>query len=127
MAGQFGRQRSVPKAISLIPDYLGANEKIVNVGAGTLGCLLGAYILRRRVALPAALMAIGLGLFLLISAAGLSVIPRYLAVPSILLNVGVAVALFGWTLVTRAARAAGGDRRSRSCRSASWPGARSTG
>lgn len=99
VAGQFGRQRSVPKAISLIPDYLGANEKIVNVGAGTLGCLLGAYILRKRVALPAALMAIGLALFLAISAAGLSVIPRYLAVPSILLNVGVAVALLGWTLV----------------------------
>jgi hypothetical protein len=100
VAGQFGRQRSVPKAVSLIPDYLGANEKIVNVGAGTLGCLLGAYILRKRVALPAALMAIGLGLFLVIAAAGLSVIPRYLAVPSILLNVGVGVALFGWTLVT---------------------------
>jgi hypothetical protein len=100
VAGQFGRQRSVPKAVSLIPDYLGANEKIVNVGVGTLGCLLGAYILRKRVALPAALMAIGLGLFLVIAAAGLSVIPRYLAVPSILLNVGVGVALFGWTLVT---------------------------
>jgi hypothetical protein len=100
VAGQFGRQRSVPKAVSLIPSYLGANEEIVNVGAGTLGCLLGIYILGKRVALPAALFAIGLGLFLLIAAAGLSVIPRYLAVPSILLNVGVAVALLGWTLVS---------------------------
>jgi hypothetical protein len=99
VAGQFGRQRSVPKAISLIPSYLGANEEIVNVGAGALGCLLGLYILRKRAALPAALMAIGVGLFLVIAAAGLSVIPRYLAVPSILLNVGVAVALLGWTLV----------------------------
>lgn len=99
VAGQFGRQRSVPKAISLIPSYLGANEEIVNVAAGGLGCLLGVYILGRRAALPAALMAIGLALFLAIAAAGLSVIPRYLAVPSILLNVGVAVALFGWTLV----------------------------
>jgi hypothetical protein len=100
VAGQFGRQRSVPKAVSLIPSYLGANEEIVNVLAGGLGCLLGVYILRKRVALPAALFAIGLGLFLLIAAAGLSVIPRYLAVPSILLNVGVAVALFGWTLIS---------------------------
>ena len=38
-------------------------------------------------------------IFLLIAAAGLSVIPRYLAVPSIVLDVGVAVALFGWTLI----------------------------
>jgi hypothetical protein len=108
VAGQFGRQRSVPKAVSLIPDYLGANEKIVDFYIGALGCLLGVYILRRRVAVPAALVGIGLALFLAISAAGLSVIPRYLAVPSIVLNVGVAVALFGWTLVRdrRARRAA---------------------
>jgi hypothetical protein len=98
----------VPKAVSLIPDYLGANEKIVDFYIGALGCLLGVYILRRRVAVPAALVGIGLALFLAISAAGLSVIPRYLAVPSIVLNVGVAVALFGWTLVRdrRARRAA---------------------
>jgi hypothetical protein len=99
VAGQFGRQRSVPKAISLIPDYLGANEKIIDFYVGTLGCLLGVYILRRRVAIPAALVGIGLVLFLMIAAAHLSVIPRYLAVPSIVLNVGVAVALLGWTLV----------------------------
>jgi hypothetical protein len=99
VAGQFGRQRSVPSAIGLIPDYLGANEKIVNDVAGGLGCLLAAYLLRRRAALPVAMMGIGLGLFLVIAAAGLSVIPRYLVVPSILFNVGVAVALFGWTLV----------------------------
>ena len=45
-------------------------------------------------------MGIGVGIFLVISAAGLSVIPRYVVIPSILFNVGVAVALFGWTLVT---------------------------
>jgi hypothetical protein len=99
VAGQFGRQRSVPKAVSLIPDYLGANEKVLDFYVGALGCLLGAYILRRRVAIPAALVGIGLALFLAIAAAGLSVIPRYLAVPSIVLNVGVAVALLGWTLI----------------------------
>jgi hypothetical protein len=100
VAGQFGRQRSVPEAIRLIPDYLGANEKIVFFGVGGLGCLVGAYVLRRRAALPAALIAIGLGLFVVIAAAGLSVIPRYVAVPSIVLNAGVAVALFGWTLIS---------------------------
>jgi hypothetical protein len=99
VAGQFGRQRSVPSAIGLIPDYLGANEKIVNDIVGAFGCVLALYLLRRRAALPVALMAIGLGLFVVIAAAGLSVIPRYLVVPSILLNIGVAVALFGWTLV----------------------------
>ena len=100
VAGQFGRQRSVGAAIRLIPSYIGANEEIVNVAIGGLGCLLALYILRRRAALPLALMGIGVGIFLVISAAGLSVIPRYVVIPSILFNVGVAVALFGWTLVT---------------------------
>jgi hypothetical protein len=100
VAGQFGRQRSVGSAIRLIPDYVGANEKIVNDAVGGLGCLLAIYLLRRRAALAAGLMAIGLVTFLVIAAAGLSVIPRYLVVPSILLNVGVGVALFGWTMVT---------------------------
>ena len=99
VAGQFGRNRSVPSAIGLIPSYIGANEKIVNDVAGGLGCLLALYILRKRAALPAALMGIGIGTFVVIAAAGLSVIPRYVVVPSILFNIGVAVALFGWTLV----------------------------
>ena len=120
VAGQFGRQRSVGSAIRLIPNYIGANEEIVNVAIGGLGCLLALYILRRRAALPLALMGIGLGIFLLISAAGLSVIPRYVVMPSILFNVGVAVALFGWTLVTepRARIVAIGARHS--SRSWSW-------
>jgi hypothetical protein len=100
VAGQFKRQRSVPSSVGLIPSYIGANEKIVNDAVGGLGCLLAIYLLRRRAALAAGLMAIGLVTFLAIAAAGLSVIPRYVVVPSILFNVGVAVALFGWTLVT---------------------------
>jgi hypothetical protein len=99
VAGQFGRNRSVPSAIGQIPNYIGANERYVNVVVGGLGCLLAIYLLRRRAALAAALMAIGLFTFLAIAAAGLSVIPRYLVVPSLLFNVGVGVALFGWTIV----------------------------
>jgi hypothetical protein len=100
VAGQFKRQRSVTSAIGLIPSYVGANEKIVNDAVGGLGCLLALYLLRRRALLPAGLIAIGFGTFVVIAAAGLSVIPRYVVVPSIFLNVGVAVALFGWTIVT---------------------------
>jgi hypothetical protein len=100
VAGQFNRQRSVGSAIGLIPSYIGANEKAVNDAVGGLGCLLALYLLRRRAAIPIALMGIGLAIFLVIAAAGLSVIPRYVVVPSILFNVGVAVALFGWTLIS---------------------------
>jgi hypothetical protein len=105
VAGQFKRDRGLFEAVKLVPDYVGANEKIVNVVIGGLGSLAALWMLRRRAALPLAMMALGLITFLAIAAAGLSVIPRYLAVPSILFNLGVAVALTGWLLVQEPRRA----------------------
>ena len=99
VAGQFQRQRTVGEALLLIPDYIGGNEKIVNVVAGGLGGLVALWILRARAALPLALAGIGIAVFLAIAAAGLSVIPRYLVIPSLVLNLCVAAALAGWTLV----------------------------
>ena len=99
VSGEFGRNRGLFDAIVHIPEYSGGNDRIVTVGAGGLGLLLGAYILRRRAALPLALGGLGVATFLIIAAAGLSVIPRYMAVPSLLLSLCVAVALGGWTLV----------------------------
>jgi hypothetical protein len=98
-AGQFQRNRGVIEAVKLVPDFVGANEKIVNVVAGGLGALASLWVLRKRAALPVAVMGIGLATFLAIAAAGLSVIPRYLAVPSILFNLGVALALTAWAIV----------------------------
>jgi hypothetical protein len=101
VAGEFGRQRGLLDAIGLIPDYVGANEKIVNVGAGGLGLLLALWLLRGRALLAIALGLVGVATFLAISVAGLSVIPRYLVIPSLLLNLCVAVALAGWTLIEK--------------------------
>ena len=99
VSGQFGRNRGLLDAITLLPDYSGGNDRIVTVGVGGLGLLLAVYILRRRAALPLALGGLGVLTFLIIAAAGLSVIPRYLTIPSLLLSLCVAVALAGWTLV----------------------------
>ena len=100
VAGEFGRQRGVIDAVGLIPEYVGANEKIVNVAAGGLGALLALWLLRSRALLPVALVGVGLATFLAISVADLSVIPRYLVIPSLVLNLCVAAALVGWALVT---------------------------
>ena len=96
MSGEFGRNRGVGDAIRSIPNFLGGNDRIVTVGVGGLGLLLAVYILRRRALLPLALGGLGLLTFLIIAAAGLSVIPRYLTIPSLLLSLCVAVALGGW-------------------------------
>jgi len=99
VSGQFGRNRGLLDAITLLPEYSGGNDRIVTVAVGGLGLLLAVYILRRRAALPLALGGLGVLTFLIIAAAGLSVIPRYLTIPSLLLSLCVAVALAGWTLV----------------------------
>ena len=100
VAGQFGRQRGAAAAVRLIPDYASGNDKVVTVGVGGLGLLLALYLLRRRAALAVALGGLGVATFLAIAVAGLSVIPRYLTIPSILLSLCVAVALAGWTLTS---------------------------
>jgi hypothetical protein len=104
-AGEFKRNRGLFEAIKLVPDYVGANEKIVNVVIGGLGALGALYIMGKRALIPLGLMVVGLLTFLAIAAAGLSVIPRYLAIPSILFNISVAVALTGWLLVKEPKRA----------------------
>jgi hypothetical protein len=98
VAGQFGRNRGLVEAVKLIPDHLSGNDKPVTVGVGGLGLLLALLLLRRRAWLPVALGGLGVLTFLLIAAAGLSVIPRYLTIPSLLLSLCVAVALGGWTV-----------------------------
>ena len=99
VSGEFGRNRGLVDAIAHIPEYSGGNDRSVTVGVGGLGMLLAVYVLRRRAALPLALGGLGVLTFLIIAAAGLSVIPRYMTIPSLLLSLCVAVALGGWTLV----------------------------
>ena len=99
-AGAFGRNRGFVQAVKLVPDYVGANEKVVNDSIGGLGLLVALGLLWwKRLWIPAGIMIIGLATFLAIAAAGLSVIPRYLVVPSILFNIGVALALTAWSFV----------------------------
>src|SRR5829696_4113254 len=99
VSGEFGRNRGLFDAIGNIPEFAGGNDRVVTVGVGGMGLLLAVYILRRRAALPLALAGLGVATFLIIAAAGLSVIPRYMTIPSLLLSLCVAVALGGWTLV----------------------------
>jgi hypothetical protein len=101
VSGEFGRNRGIGDALRNLPRYSGANDTIVTVGVGGMGLLLAVWLLRRKAALPLALGGLGLCTFLIISAAGLSVIPRYMTIPSLLLTLCVAVALAGWTQIER--------------------------
>jgi hypothetical protein len=68
--------------------------------AGALGGLaLSAWLVPRRMLTPALILATGIGTFVVIAVAGLSVIDRYLLMPTVMLLVFCAFALAGWTML----------------------------
>ena len=67
--------------------------------AGIVGFVIALVMVPRRVIMPGALWLIGTGTFVLVGVAGLSVIDRYLLVPTLMVMVFAAVALGGWTML----------------------------
>jgi hypothetical protein len=67
--------------------------------AGILGVVIAVILTPRRARMPLALLVVGLGTFVLVGLAGLSVIDRYLLVPSLVVMVFAGVALGGWTML----------------------------
>jgi hypothetical protein len=67
--------------------------------AGIVGFAIAVVMAPRRALMPAALWLIGTGTFVLVGVAGLSVIDRYLLVPTLMVMVFAAVALGGWTML----------------------------
>ena len=63
------------------------------------GFLVALWLAPRRALMPCALWLIGIGTFVLVGVAGLSVIDRYLLVPTLMVMVFAAVALGGWTML----------------------------
>lgn len=99
LAGSLGRDKPVGEVPGLAVKYLINLDKAPIFAAGLGGLALAAYLVPRRVSAPAALWGVGLGTFLLIGLAGLSVIDRYLLVPSLMMMVFAAVAFAGWSML----------------------------
>jgi hypothetical protein len=74
-------------------------DKVPVFYAGILGIVIAVLLTPRRSRMPLALLVIGLGTFVLVGIAGLSVIDRYLLVPSLVVMVFAGVALGGWTML----------------------------
>jgi hypothetical protein len=74
-------------------------DKVPVFYAGILGVIVAVLLTPRRARMPLALLVVGLGTFVLVGLAGLSVIDRYLLVPSLLVMVFAGVALGGWTML----------------------------
>jgi hypothetical protein len=67
--------------------------------AGAIGVVLAVVLTPRRAVMPLVLFVVGVGTFALVGLAGLSVIDRYLLVPSLCVMVFAAVFIAGWTML----------------------------
>ncbi len=99
LAEELGRSSGIGAVPSSTVDFLVRLDKAPIAIAGLVGFALAAYLVPRRVAMPTALFVVGIGTFAAVGLAGLSIIQRYLLVPSLMVMVFAAVALGGWTLL----------------------------
>jgi hypothetical protein len=102
LAEELGRQSS---GIAQVPDatwrFLTSLDKVPVLYAGILGVILAILLVPRRTGMPLALLAIGMGTFVLVGLAGLSVIDRYLLVPSLVVMIFAGVTVGGWSMLRR--------------------------
>ena len=99
LAEELGRNKGGAAVPAALYTFLVKLAKFPVVVAGALGLALAIVLTPRRALMPLALFAIGAGTFALVGVAGLSVIDRYLLVPSLCVMIFAAVFIAGWTML----------------------------
>jgi hypothetical protein len=101
LAEELGRTQGLSEVPSSMKRFFYNLAKAPVLYAAIAGFVAAVWLAPRRVLMPAALWLIGTGTFVLVGIAGLSVIDRYLLVPTLMVMVFAAVALAGWTMLRR--------------------------
>ncbi len=99
LAEELGRNKGGAAVPAALYAFLVKLAKFPVVLAGMAGVVLAVVLTPRRALMPLVLFAIGAGTFALVGLAGLSVIDRYLLVPSLCVMVFAAVFIAGWTML----------------------------
>jgi hypothetical protein len=99
LAEELGRNKGLSQVPSATWDFLMSLDKLPVLLAAGLGLLIAVWLTPRRSVVPALLLVLGLATFFLVGVAGLSIINRYLLVPSLMIMVFAAVALGGWSML----------------------------
>jgi hypothetical protein len=99
LAEELGRTKGLSEVPTATRKFFLNLAKAPVLYAGIAGFLAAVWLAPRRALMPAALWLIGTGTFVLVGIAGLSVIDRYLLVPTLMVMVFAAVALAGWTML----------------------------
>ena len=98
-AEELGRQRTLSEIPSALPAFFASLVKVPVLAGSVVGIVVAAIVTPRRMAMPLMLLVSGIGTFVLVGLAGLSVIERYLIVAALALLVFAAVALGGFTML----------------------------
>jgi hypothetical protein len=99
LAEELGRNKGLSQVPSATWDFLMSLDKLPVLLAAGLGLLIAIWLTPRRALVPALLLVLGLVTFFLVGIAGLSIINRYLLVPSLMIMVFAAVAIGGWSML----------------------------
>ena len=99
LAEELGRNKGGAAVPAALWAFLVKLAKFPVMAAAIAGALLAVVLTPRRALMPLVLFAIGAGTFALVGVAGLSVIDRYLLVPSLCVMIFAAVAIAGWTML----------------------------
>jgi hypothetical protein len=102
LADELGRNKGLSAVPQALYAFLITLDKFPVFVGGGLGLALAIVLTPRRAAMPLALFAAGVGTFAMVGVAGLSVIDRYLLVPSLCVMVFAAVFVAGWTMLREA-------------------------
>jgi hypothetical protein len=99
LADELGRNKGLAAVPGALYAFLIKLDKFPVFVGGAIGLGLAIVLTPRRAAMALALFAAGVGTFTMVGIAGLSVIDRYLLVPSLCVMVFAAVFLGGWTML----------------------------
>src|SRR3954453_301352 len=98
-AEELGRAKGLSAVPSSTKDFLVRLDKLPVVVGAAAGLALAAWTAPRRIGMPLVLFLSGVGTFFMVGVAGLSVIQRYVLVPSLMVMIFAGVALAGWTML----------------------------
>ena len=99
LAAELRRQKSGSVILDVLPQFLRETVKTPVYFAGFAGMAIALWKFPLRFAIPGVLFCVGVATFVATGLAGLSVIIRYLMVPSVMLCLFAAVALGGFTML----------------------------
>src|SRR3954467_1788494 len=103
-AEELGRAAGLGAVPSSTQEFLVRLDKLPVVLGGIAGAALAVWVAPRRSVMPTVLFISGVGTFVAVALAGLSVIQRYLLVPSLMVMVLCGVAVGGWSMLNRGVR-----------------------